>query len=79
MDFELKEKGLFVDGSFRTIGISYKKGIMALIGKLKEDPQGDTIAQKYIFDERVWTEDKVKGWVKENKGKTLLLKSLVHL
>ena len=56
----------FIKGSFRTIDIDKKKGIKAVIGKLKTDPQGSTKVQKFIFDKKPphnWTMAKAKKWV----------------
>ena len=39
----------FVQDSFRTITISADKGIKAVIGKYKTDPDGPTHTQSYIF------------------------------
>lgn len=63
----------FVKDSFRTIDIDKKKGIKAIIGKLKTDPQGSTKVQKFIFDKRPpykWTMKRALAWVKEH-GKLL--------
>ena len=58
----------FVGGSFRTITIDVKKGIKAVIGKLKTDPQGSTHVQKYIFDKsKGWTMASAQAWVNEHK------------
>jgi hypothetical protein len=58
----------FVDGSFRTIDIDAGKGIKAVIGKLKSDPKGSTVVQKFIFDkDKDWTMEKAEAWVKEHK------------
>jgi len=58
----------FVKESFRTIDIDAKKGIKAVIGKLKSDPDGSTKVQKYIFDKgKGWTLASAQEWVKEHK------------
>jgi len=58
----------FVKDSFRTIDISKKQGIQAVIGKLKSDPDGPTKIQKYIFDKsKGWTMEKAKKWVEEHR------------
>jgi len=62
----------FVEGSFRTIEIDAEKGIKAVIGKLKSDPQGSTKIQKFIFDKsKDWTMEKAQAWVKEHKDSVL--------
>jgi len=64
----VRDPDLFVEGGFRTIDIDAKKGIKAVIGKLKSDPKGSTVIQKYIFDkEKDWTMEKAKAWVSEHK------------
>ena len=65
------DKERFVDGSFRTIALSEERGIKAVIGKMKSDPNGPTKIQKYLFDVNKWTMEKAKGWVKENHKKAL--------
>ena len=58
----------FVGSSFRTIDIDAKKGIKAVIGKLKTDPQGSIHVQKYIFDKnKGWTMASAQAWVNEHK------------
>jgi len=64
----VRDAGLFVDNSFRTIEIDADKGIKAVIGKLKSDPKGSTKVQKFIFDKsKGWTLEKAKAWVNEHK------------
>lgn len=64
----VRDPDLFVDGSFRTIDIDAEKGIKAVIGKLKSDPEGSTVVQKFIFDKsKDWTMEKAQAWVKEHK------------
>jgi hypothetical protein len=64
----VRDAGLFVTGSFRTITISEDEGIKAVVGKLKSDPKGSTVIQKYIFDKsKGWTLEKAEAWVKEHK------------
>jgi hypothetical protein len=64
----IRDPNLFVDGSFRTINIDAGKGIKAVIGKLKSDPKGSTVVQKFIFDKsKDWTMETAQAWVKEHK------------
>jgi len=64
----VRDPDLFVEGSFRTIVLSAKEGIHAIIGKLKSDPKGATVVQNYMFElEKDWTMEKAKAWVKEHK------------
>lgn len=68
----------FVEDSFKTITISKKKGIKAVIGKLKEDPDGPTHIQSYIFDKSCeneenkcdWTVEEAQEWVDEHHEDT---------
>ena len=66
----VRDKKLFVSGSFRTIDISFKKGIRAVIGKQKGD-KGSTEVWRYLFDDSKWKENEAKSWVEENKKNTL--------
>lgn len=65
----VRSKTLFIDDSFRTITLSKKDSTLAVIGKLKTDPTGSTIIQKYLFDVNKWKMDKAKKWVKEHHKK----------
>jgi len=63
----IRDKGDFVKTSFRTIDISKEKGIKAVIGKLKSDPNGPTHIQKYLFDKEKWTMEEAQAWVESHK------------
>jgi hypothetical protein len=64
----VREADLFVDDSFRALTISEDKGIKAVIGKLKSDPDGSTKVQKFIFDKaKDWTMEKAQAWVKDHQ------------
>jgi hypothetical protein len=64
----VRDPNLFTDGSFRTIVLSAKDGVHAVIGKLKSDPSGATLIQNYMFDlAKGWTMEKAKAWVKDHK------------
>jgi len=64
----VRDPDLFVEGNYRTIDIDAGKGIKAVIGKLKSDPGGSTVVQKFIFDKsKDWTMDKAQAWVNEHK------------
>lgn len=63
----VKDPGLFVEGSFRTITISEEKGIKAVIGKLKSDPSGPTVIQTYLFDKDKFTTAEAEKWVADHK------------
>lgn len=64
----VRDPNLFTDGSFRTIVLSAKDGVHAVIGKLKSDPSGATVIQNYMFDlAKGWTMEKAQAWVKDHK------------
>lgn len=64
----VRDPNLFVEGSFRTIVLSAKEGIHAIIGKLKSDPKGATVVQNYMFEvAKEWTMEKAQAWVKDHK------------
>jgi len=71
------DAGKFVDDSFRTIDIDANKGIKAVIGKLKSDPQGSTHVQKYIFDKsKGWTLSSAQEWVQKH-GKSIIYQCVI--
>ena len=71
------DAGKFVKDSFRTIDIDKKKGIKAVIGKLKTDPQGSTKVQKFIFDKKKgWTLKKAQEWVRKH-GKSIIYQCVI--
>jgi len=58
----------FVQGSFRTITIDATKGIMAVVGKLKADPEGSMYIQCFLFDKsKDWTMMKAEAWIEMRK------------
>jgi hypothetical protein len=64
----VREPDLFIEGSFRTIVLSAKEGIHAVIGKLKSDPSGSTVIQNYMFElAKGWTMEKAQAWVAQHK------------
>lgn len=64
----VQDPNLFVEGSFRTIVLSAKEGIHAIIGKLKSDPSGSTVVQNYMFERaKGWTMEKAQAWVSQHK------------
>ena len=64
----VRDPDLFVDESFRMIDIDAEKGVKAVVGKLKSDPEGSMVVQKYVFaKEKGWTMEKAEAWVKEHK------------
>lgn len=69
----------FVKDSFRTIDISKPKGIKAIIGKYKTDPNGPTHVQSYLFDKDKWTVEEARRWVDEHKFFGEVVKKIVKL
>lgn len=63
----IRSADLFVQDSFRQITISEDQGIGARIGKLKSDPDGNTVIQSYYFDVDKWSMEEAKDWVKDHK------------
>lgn len=60
---------LFVKNSMKTITLSEEKGIKAVIGKLKSDPNGNTHVQSYLFSKaKGWTLNKAKAWFRSHKS-----------
>jgi len=66
-----KDPALFVEGSFRTIDISKKDAIKAIIGRLKSNPEGGTVIQSYLFLKEKWSLAEAETWVEEHKGKSI--------
>jgi phage FluMu protein Com len=64
----IKEPKEFVQDSFKTIILSKKDNIKAIIGKLTSDPNGSTHIQAVLFSKDSWDKEKAKKWVKENKN-----------
>jgi hypothetical protein len=58
----------FTDDGWATITISAEKGIKAVIGKYKSDPNGSTHVQSYLFDKDKWTVAEAEAWVKDHKS-----------
>lgn len=73
--------GEFQDGSFRTIDIDEDRGIKAVIGRLRDDPDHPTAAQSFIFSkEHDWTAATAEKWVRDHgeTPKNLLLYLVGH-
>jgi len=68
----VRDPDLFVDGSFRSIDIDAERGVKAVVGKLKSDPKGAMVVQKFVFaKEKNWTMEKAEAWIKEHKDSAL--------
>jgi len=67
--FRQREPNEFKRGSFRTITLSEKKGIKAVIGVLKE--KTTTVIQSFIFDKDKFTVDEAKAWLKDHNVEEL--------
>lgn len=65
-----RDPGDFEEGSFRTITLSEKDGIQAVIGRLKGEDS--TTVQSYLFDKEKWTVEEAEKWIKEHKEKKSL-------
>ena len=62
----VRDSANFVADTLKTIDISEKKGIKAVVGKLSSDPEGATQVQKYMFDVKKWDMDEAKQWVADH-------------
>lgn len=70
----VKNPSLFVEGSFRTLKVDESRGIKAIIGKLKSDPNGSTVTQSFLFDKERWDVEDAQKWVDEhNKAADVFL------
>ena len=58
------DKGSFQKDSFRTITLSAKDGIKAVIGRKKGETK--TTVQSILFDKERWTMERAKAWVKKH-------------
>jgi hypothetical protein len=68
--FRQREPKEFKKGSYRTITLSEKKGIKAVIGVLKG--KTTTVIQSYIFDKNKFTVDEAKGWLKDHNAEEMI-------
>lgn len=67
--YQVREPGLFIEGSTRYYGITSKGGLRVTAGKLKD---GNTLAiQSFLFDKINYTDSQAKDWLQENGNKTL--------
>lgn len=66
----VKEPSLFIDTSFKTIVIDSSKGIKAVAGKLKSEPNGGMVVQSYLFDKEKWEKEDAIKWVEEHSKMT---------
>jgi len=62
----LRSPSTIVEGTFRTITLSERQGIKAIIGKLKSDPDGATHVQSVIFEKDKWTVASAREWVESH-------------
>ncbi len=67
--FRQREPKEFKKGSYRTITLSEKKGIKAVIGVLKG--KTTTVIQSYIFDKNKFTVDEAKAWLKDHNAEDM--------
>lgn len=68
----VKNPDLFVPSSFRTIELDKSKGIRAIVGKLKSNPEGGMQVQAYRFDKDKWTVEEAGAWVKAHESKSIV-------
>lgn len=56
--------------SLRTITVAEDPKVLAVVGPLKDDPDGGTKVQTFIFPKDAgWTADKVRAWLRRNRRK----------
>lgn len=67
--WRIKDPKLFKEGSFRTIDLNKNRGIKAILGKYKSDPNGPMHVQSVLFDKEKWTIDKARKWIREHKDR----------
>jgi len=63
----IRDPKTIVEGSFRTINISTRQGIKAVIGKLKKDPEAGTKIQSVLFDKKKWDTKRATAWLASHK------------
>ena len=63
----LREPSSIVKDSFRTITLSEDRGIKAVIGKLKSDPNGPTHVQAVLFEKSKWTVESARTWIESHR------------
>src|SRR4030042_5818519 len=66
----VKAPDLFGKESFATITLSEERGIKAVTGKPKSDPDGPTHVQVYLFDRDKWTVAEAEKWIEEHKKRS---------
>jgi hypothetical protein len=64
-EIAVKDAGEFIEGSFRSIEIT--SGVKAMVGKLKSDPLGSVVIEKYLFDNEKFSTAEAEKWVDEHK------------
>lgn len=62
----LRSPSTIVDDSFRTITLSERQGIKAVIGRLKTDPEGPTHVQSVLFEKDKWTVASAREWIESH-------------
>ena len=66
----VRDPGDFRDDSFRTVWISRSQGIKAVMGKLRNPPEGhegSMVVQSYLFDKDKYTLAEAQAWVREHR------------
>lgn len=66
--------------SVKLINVNAARGIKALIGQLKSDPEGPTKVKTYLFAKDKWTPETAGAWIKQNQEKAMpkILKGYVQ-
>ncbi|KKN37324.1 hypothetical protein LCGC14_0764670 [marine sediment metagenome] len=64
---------LFIHKTFKTISISERRGIQAVIDRLMTEPEGAAKTQSFVFDKKKWTVSAAIKWSVEHKKMTDIL------
>lgn len=67
---QVTDPGLFIEDSFKEAEGIDGKEIRAVSGKLKSDPNGFAIVQKYLFAKDKFSQGEAEKWVKDHEKKT---------
>jgi len=73
--WRIRHPNLFVKDSFKTMHISKKQKIQAVIGKFKSDPDGSTHVQTILFAKKKWTVAKARAWIKSHTSQLKFFKA----
>lgn len=64
--YRIKDPGLFAEGMFKSKSLP-KPGLRLILGRLKSDQDGSSVAQSVRFDKKNWDRSEALAWVHSNK------------